>query len=68
VNECLDRPVRVHPLIYIGNENRIEINGGNFANRLLDDARAKRVSAADFEHTLSAIEHPRDKLISCQRK
>jgi len=48
VHEGLDRPVRVHPLLDVGDEDRIEIHSRDLGRRLLHDPRAERIGAANL--------------------
>ena len=50
VHESLERPMRIHPLLHVGDEHRIEVSGRHLADRLLDDPRAERIGASDLEH------------------
>src|SRR6202034_3805056 len=68
VHERLDRPMRIHAFLDVGNEDRIEIDRRNLADRLLDDPRAEGVGATDFEGMLAAAEHPGDEFVTGKRK
>ena len=48
MDERLDRPMLIHPLFDIGDEQRIEVDGGDLADGLLNDARPESIGAADL--------------------
>ena len=56
------------PALGIFDENRVEIDGGQVADGLLDDPARKGVAAADFQHVLSPFEHPGDELVARQHE
>ena len=68
VDEDLDRPMRVHAVFDVLNEERIEICCRDLADRLLHDACAECVGTSDFKHVLAPGEHSRDEFVACKRE
>ena len=64
MDERLDRPMPIHPLFDIGDEQRIEVDGGDLADGLLNDARPESIGAADLQHPGAARQHLGDELVA----
>src|SRR6516164_8468919 len=68
MNECIERPIGIHTVLDVSDEERIEIGSRDLADGLLDDAGAERIGAADLQHVLTPSEHLGNELVARERK
>ena len=64
----IDGPMRIHPLLDVVDEQWIEIGRRDLADRLLHDARAKRIGTPDLKHMLASAEHACHELVARKRE